>query len=673
MSENYSLYNTIRKIVQNVGHADDNFSITKKEYMKNYRGTKNEALMEKLFSIFDNADYKTDNEINFSILDSGSNRVKSYLLTRFFDKPEDIYNGEEWTFNIDKLREKLGINIEESDFKQALDDIAKMSEEYKKNTDKKKQETAINSLKSNNSDIDLSEDILKKISKYADKNAKVEAIKNNKGETYYQITNNKSEDNSVQVCQFDKNGNLEVETSYTEEIDDELYGKSEYSKIYYNEKETTESITKFKNGISKIRYKNGSEECLYGKTALEYLEDGSTKLKVNKGLPNETKFNITLNMGKFADISPTNSGIIKMSEETKQELLYLSQKELIFGADYTLKVECNEVKIEFIKDEKLPNSLNTEIEGLNKKGMSRTYDFTVTKNDDDNYSIKYNTLASRNYASDFKEVIYDKNGNIIKTTEEMKNIKSKEESAFENFDVQTTPFASKLYKQGVVKNISDLKYEQKIGKNKYTVAIENNKIFVKCNEQKFSIDTSNLDSDAIKFLSKSYPKALFDIAKNGIKIILKAPETGGDGEYIAEENAIYIDPDVSDIETLHRRISHETGHIIYNHTKAKNEAFENTFKQELEAYYKKLKEIDDNVPQSAKYFENLENKAIAREKYENYVDPESNQFYCARNVYEFMAEAYCLLTTGHAKSEVTIAKLFPKTFEIAKEIIENQD
>lgn len=138
MSENYSLYNTIRKIVQNVGHADDNFSITKKEYMKNYRGTKNEALMEKLFSIFDNADYKTDNEINFSILDSGSNRVKSYLLTRFFDKPEDIYNGEEWTFNIDKLREKLGINIEESDFKQALDDIAKMSEEYKKNTDKKK-------------------------------------------------------------------------------------------------------------------------------------------------------------------------------------------------------------------------------------------------------------------------------------------------------------------------------------------------------------------------------------------------------------------------------------------------------------------------------------------------------------------------------------------------------
>lgn len=672
MSENYSLYNTIRKIVQNVGHADDNFSITKEEYMKNYKGTKKEALMEKLFSIFDNADYKTDNEINFSILDSGSNRVKSYLLTRFFDKPKDIYNGEEWTFNIDKLREKLGIKIQESDFKQALDDIAKMAEEYRKNTDLKKQEMTINSLKNDNSVKDISEDILKKISKYADKNAKVEEIKNNKGETYYQITINSSEYNLVRVYQFDEHGNLDNETVYTKESD-ELYGEKEYSKAYYNEHEPVELIEKFKNGFSIIQYKNGSEERLYGKTALEYLEDGSTKLKVNKGLPNETKFNITLNMGKFADISPTNSGIIKMSEETKQELLYLSQKELIFGADYTLKVECNEVKIEFIKDEKLPNSLNTEIESLNKKGMSRTYDFTVTKNDDDNYSIKYNTLASRNYASDFKEVVYDKNGNIIKTTKEMKNIKSKGESAFENFDVQTTPFASKLYKQGVVKNISDLKYEQKIGKDKYTVAIENNKIFVKCNEQKFSIDTSNLDSDAIKFLSKSNPKALFDIAKNGIKIILKAPETGGDGEYIAEENAIYIDPDVSDIETLHRRISHETGHIIYNHTKAKNEVFENTFKQELEAYYKKLKEIDDNVPQSAKYFENLENKAIAREKYENYVDPESNQFYCARNVYEFMAEAYCLLTTGHAKSEVTIAKLFPKTFEIAKEIIENQD
>lgn len=672
MSENYSLYNTIRKIVQNVGHADDNFSITKKEYMKNYRGTKNEALMEKLFSIFDNADYKTDNEINFSILDSGSNRVKSYLLTRFFDKPEDIYNGEEWTFNIDKLREKLGINIEESDFKQALDDIAKMAEEYRKNTDLKKQEMTINSVKNDNSVKDISEDILKKISKYADKNAKVEAIKNNKDETYYQITINSCEYNLVRVYQFDEHGNLDNETVYTKESD-ELYGEKEYSKAYYNEHEPVELIEKFKNGFSIIQYKNGSEERLYGKTALEYLEDGSTKLKVNKGLPNETKFNITLNMGKFADISPTNSGIIKMSEETKQELLYLSQKELIFGADYTLKVECNEVKIEFIKDEKLPNSLNTEIEGLNKKGMSRTYDFTVTKNDEDNYSIKYNTLASRNYASDFKEVIYDKNGNIIKTIEEMKNIKSKGESAFENFDVQTTPFASKLYKQGVVKNISDLKYEQKIGKDKYTVAIENNKIFVKCNEQKFSIDTSNLDSDAIKFVSKSNPKALFDIAKNGVKIILKVPETGGDGEYIPEENTIYIAPEASGIETLHRRISHETGHIIYNHTKAKNEAFENTFKQELEAYYKKLKEIDDNVPQSAKYFENLENKAIAREKYENYVDPESNQFYCARNVYEFMAEAYCLLTTGHAKSEVTIAKLFPKTFEIAKEIIENQD
>lgn len=672
MSENYSLYNTIRKIAQNVGRPDDNFSITKEEYMKNYKGTKKEALMEKLFSIFDAADYKIDNEINFSIIDSGANRVRSYLIKTFFDQPDDIYSKEEWTFNLDKLREKLGIKIQESDFKQALDDIAKMAEEYRNNTDLKKQEATINSLKSNNSDIDIPEDILKKISKYADKNAKVEAIKNNQGETYYQITNNSSKYNIVRVYQFDKNGNLDNETVYTKESD-ELYGEKEYSRAYYNEHEPIELIEKFKNGFSIIRYKNSSKECLYGKTALEYSEDDSTKLKLNKGLPNETIFNITLNMGKFADISPTNSGIIKMSEETKQELLYLSQKELIFGADYTLKVECNEVKIEFIKDEKLPNSLNTEIESLNKKGMSRTYDFTVTKNDDDNYSIKYNTLASRNYASDFKEVVYDKNGNIIKTTEEMKNIKSKGESAFENFDVQTTPFASKLYKQGVVKNISDLKYEQKIGKDKYTVAIENNKIFVKCNEQKFSIDTSNLDSDAIKFLSKSNQKALFDIAKNGVKIILKAPETGGDGEYIAEENAIYIDPDVSDIETLHRRISHETGHIIYNHTKAKNEAFENTFKQELESYYKKLKEIDDNVPQSAKYFENLENKAIAREKYENYVDPESNQFYCARNVYEFMAEAYCLLTTGHAKSEVTIAKLFPKTFEIAKEIIENQD
>ena len=63
----------------------------------------------------------------------------------------------------------------------------------------------------------------------------------------------------------------------------------------------------------------------------------------------------------------------------------------------------------------------------------------------------------------------------------------------------------------------------------------------------------------------------------------------------------------------------------------------------------------------------------ALKKFDKYAPEMDNTRYCAKNVYEFVAEAYCLLVTGHAKSEFTIAKVYPKTFELVKKLIEEQD
>ena len=60
----------------------------------------------------------------------------------------------------------------------------------------------------------------------------------------------------------------------------------------------------------------------------------------------------------------------------------------------------------------------------------------------------------------------------------------------------------------------------------------------------------------------------------------------------------------------------------------------------------------------------------ALRKFDKYAPRNSDFRYCAENVYEFVAEAYCLLVTGNAKSEFTIAKVYPKTFELTKKMIE---
>ena len=253
------------------------------------------------------------------------------------------------------------------------------------------------------------------------------------------------------------------------------------------------------------------------------------------------------------------------------------------------------------------------------------------------------------------------------------NVSNEPLENYQLFKIEESEFADKLYKVGERKYISDTEYSQNIEKNTYSVKIQEDKIFVNKNGKEFFIDVSGMTDGEQKFIAESNPEALFRIAEKGIKLILQNPPSGGDGEYLAEENVIYIAPEASEVSILQRRIAHETGHSYYTHLNEVNKELEESFKKESEQYDREIEAIKASVTPEASSLDTIVKQGEALRKFDKYAPEGYDERYCAENVYEFVAEAYCLLVTGDAKSEFTIAKVYPETFELVKKMIEEEN
>ena len=318
----------------------------------------------------------------------------------------------------------------------------------------------------------------------------------------------------------------------------------------------------------------------------------------------------------------------------------------------------------------LPDEIKAEIEYLNNNGMKAGIDYSVTLQDNGDYVLEYLTNYARGFGSIAKR-IYHKDGTQSVITKALYKENSQEN--WDKFNIEDTDFADKLYKQEGKIFITDSEYSQKINNVNFEVKLDTDKIFIKKNGEQFSIDTSNIPEAMKKVLFGANPAALFRIAKQGIRIKFETPPDGGDAQWLPFEKTIYIEPDNSEVRILQRRIAHEAGHSYYTDDMPVNEELEEIFAEETDIYNAEIFEIESSFDAGNNDLKTMAEIHEALKKFDKYAPEMDNTRYCAKNVYEFVAEAYCLLVTGHAKSEFTIAKVYPKTFELVKKLIEEED
>jgi len=709
MTGDYSLY----KLMVNIAESGRDYTVSRDEFLEKYKGSDKEAAMQKIFTIFDRADSKTDGVINLSstsISDGTSwfrNKMSDYFFEpEFANENDQVAKG--FVLDTDRFIQRFGEDVSVENFKEALEDLNQIVSQRKEKDDSIRQENDISLLKNNNKDIP--EAVLSKIYHSAGADVDIKIVENN-GETFYEVKTHEEDAEMIHI--FDKEGSYVSNTVHNVDNGDD-YGVIDTETAFFDEKNPVSLFQKFNTGVERTYFRDGSETCKFKKTEFHYNPEGELEqIIINNGLPNQTEFIIKMNNAEIDDISAAdNQSVLKMSDETKNTLKKLYNNGLFLGVDFNLEVRCNEIVVSSIKDEDMPDALKNEIDKLTKQGCKKgigkfalnNSDYKMSQMPNGNYAIVYLTHSALDYSCDKKRVVYSPDGSI--ETVEMKNDKllvtkngethqfeltdieaqritnecfgftitkpdDKDLLNYERFKIEESGFSKNLYQVGKPEYISDTEYTQKIGNNEYRVSILSGKISVQKNGKEFFISTEGISEGAVKFISQSNPDALYTIAKHGVSIKLQAPLTGGDGEFIPDENAIYIAPDASEIEILQRRIAHEVGHIYYTHKNAVNKELEEMFKQESEAYEKELAEVVAKAPIGKNSFETELNKGEVMRNFSKWSSGDAR--YCATNVYEFVAEAYCLLVTGNAKSAFTIANVYPKTFAIVKKMIQEAD
>ena len=686
MSNNYSLDSLIRSIYTE-SHTKQNQiqGISKDEFMKQYKGTAKEALMEKIYSVFDFYDAKKDGTANVASKTWGNN-----MEDHFFNYDPKT---KEFFLNEKQFKKILGENITVDNFKEALETLKKLADEKLNALIKTEQENKIQELEANNENIP--KHILEKIVNFG--NISIKAV----NDGYEAVSQDGGEET---IYQFDFEGNLVKRIdNYTNTLQGEFGDYATVVNIFDKNGDSKEWTEKYKEGYTYTHIPADDKGVLiYGKTQVSYLHMDPRKITINTGLPNETTFAVsTDDQGNITDISNAdNNQILKMSDKTKKLLITLLNKEAVLGRDFDLNVNCNEVSVEIIKDENIPDKAKSEIDKLGYAGMLEEEDYKTEQLENGDFAIEYLTNASKDFASDKKKAVFgadgsetiyeikgDKvyitgNGNVQEySKEEFSAIKpeynewvngydSESQENYARFKIEDSDFADKLYKTGEKEYLSDSAYTQQIGESAYKVTIQDNKISVTKDGKEFFIYTSGITKGEAKFIAESNPEALFRIAEKDIKLILQNPPTGGDGEYLPEENVIYIAPEASSVSILQRRIAHETGHSYYTHLNDVNKELEESFKKESEQYEREIEAIKASVTPEVSSLDTDAKQIEALRKFDKYAPEDSDARYCAENVYEFVAEAYCLLVTGDAKSEFTIAKVYPETFELVKKMIE---
>ena len=234
--------------------------------------------------------------------------------------------------------------------------------------------------------------------------------------------------------------------------------------------------------------------------------------------------------------------------------------------------------------------------------------------------------------------------------ESLQNIFDDDKKQYEqikNFDISKTEVGNMTYTNSK-QVISDDKYIETSNDKKYTVQKKKDSITIEKDGKTYTINLSGINENLQKMLYNTDANVLYRIAERGIKIdvfsdIGSVNPKNVNGYYAPQENTIMLNADVLSGSKFSRTLTHEVGHSFYGANSPENKELEALFEEELEAF-------------------------------NNSEDPFKNgeHSYCATHIFEFVAESYCLLTTGEAKSEYTIAKYFPKTFKFVKKIIEEQ-
>ena len=688
MSNNYSLDSLIRSIsTESRSKQNQIQGISKDEFMKQYKGTAKEALMEKIFSVFDFYDAKKDGTANVASATWDMN-----MEDHFFSYDPKT---KEFFLNEKQFKKILGENITVDNFKEALETLKKLADEKLNALIKIEQENKLQKLEANNENIP--KPILEKIVNFG--NISIKAV----NDGYEAVSQDGGEET---IYQFDSDGNIVKRIdNYTDTLQGGFGDYVTAINIFDKNGDSKEWTEKYKEGYTYTHIPAEDKGVFkYGKTQVSYLHMEPREITINTGLPNETSFAVsTDDKGNITDISNAdNNQILKMSDKTKKLLITLLNKEAVLGRDFDLNVNCNEIFIKIIKDENIPNKAKFEIDKLGYAGMLEEEDYKTELLENGGYTIEYLNNKSKDFSADKKKTRYYTDGTEITiekkgdrvyisqnnetkeyTIEEFRKLMPDEQNFvqkpdtsdeplenYQLFKIEESEFADKLYKIGERKYISDTEYSQNIEKNTYNVKIQEDKIFVNKNGEEFSIDVSGMTDGEQKFIAESNPEALFRIAEKGIKLILQNPPSGGDGEYLPEENVIYIAPEASEVSILQRRIAHETGHSYYTHLNDVNKELEESFKKESEQYEREIEAIKASVTPEASSLDTDAKQIEALRKFDKYAPEGYDERYCAENVYEFVAEAYCLLVTGDAKSEFTIAKVYPETFELVKKMIE---
>ena len=698
MTQDYYFSNLLTEI-QSCEHFVKN--ISKEEFLEKYEGTVKKEEMEKIFSIFDRLDKSNDGVIDLEATFGGGMPTWWTNMTRtFFTDDPKAAEQNEVEYILDVPDNIEGEKISEDSFKEALESlhsfVTKKCNAIKESNAKQRLEER----KAANPDIPDS--VLNNILFEIESDTPIKIIDGG----YETVSQNEG---SCTVRKFNSEGKLTTVIKNYNYDNEDNFGIIISEAFFYSAEGTTRN-KKYKGGSTLTTEETVTGEILrdflkYGKNQLSYTPELS-KITVNTGLPNETSFVVSRDdKGKITDISYAEPNqVLKMSDKTKNQLIILLNNDAVLGRNFDLNVSCNEISIEIIKDENIPEKAKSEIDRLSYAGIMPEKDYKAELLESGDYIIEYLSNKSRDFSVDKRKTIYYADGTVLTieqkgesiyitqndevkeyTIEEFKKIMPEEQSfiqtkkvsenRWENYSlkVDDKEFAEKLYKAGDKKYISDTEYSQNIEENTYNVKLQEGKIFVTKNGEEFSIDVSDMTDGGKKFIAECSPEVLFRIASQGIKLILdKIPHGDGDGEYLPEQKAIYIDPEASEVSILQRRIAHEVGHSYYTYLNTVNKELEETFKKESEQYQNEVESIkasvipapgDDEWAIMAKQFEELH-------KFDKYAEEYCNERYCATNVYEFVAEAYCLLVTGEAKSEFTIAKVYPETFELVKKMIE---
>ena len=712
--------------------VEGGFRIKIDDLLQKYKGSTKESIMTRIFQQLDVCDDWRDGYISF---DRPDNMPENYafrefgyeVMFRFFKKSGNSSNVSdiEEKIDVDKIHKGIGYDVTEDDFKEALGLIMHEYDNEITNKELLNKEKALNNLKDEYENIP--EPVLNRY--YLEGGTTINVLNNNEKEEYEIISN--SADGTVKTIITDANGNDKQLILHFNSLQVGDYGDGLVTErcSFNDDGGLTSDIEEYSCGLEvKKLYENNSREFSYGKVKLTAIEGNISSIVVNFGLPNQTTFNVIYGGEKIVDIKNCDEQqVLSISGKTKENFIKFLNKEAILGKDFDLNVNCNQISLEILKENCMPEDCKKLIDELGQEGYVNNVDFSVVKQNDGSYVLTYLTNEIRDYNFDAKRIVYFPDGDkkiyecdsdkiyvtengekkeynrrefmlqklidgdvrtarlcnsqftpessefrpdTLNLGEEYKKRTGKELKMYEpdfnlcfiSFNVENTNFARKLYKKSKRIDISDTEYKQKIGKHTYNVAIQENKLSVKKDGKEYFISAEGMNQNLVKLLYESNPAALYRMAEKGIKVIFEAPETGGDGEYIPEENAIYINPEASSKKLLQQRIAHEAGHSFYIAETPVNKELEEMFKKETAICDKQGTELDKLANEMGVGSAGVINPQRLRAT-------DGNSDYCATNIYEFVAEAYCLLTTGHAKSEYTIVHGYPKTFELVKKMI----